>query len=657
MPVVLTVSDVRQALLQVSPRRTADSRTTFTAQLGTWFHRVVADLTGDEHRQSIATLLTEAESQCAEWQRILRHEAYERCVKQRLLNEFAALHELSAEVLAFWQATQSVCDWLGELAWTVHEEQPHSDQPAWLTLTDWFASEEDLEVELRQAHWTDSVVLQGRADAVLRPQPSGRWCAIEFKLGETAPAVDLGQACLYHLMLSPTQSGNSGDALALVRFMPLREELVFDAARLIEAKAALIEQVGRLAGVIPTTNAVGCDSIATNPVGCDSIATPKQTADCNSGATKTESVVCNTITTQRAPKNQVLPQHREMAEQLIKVCNNFDIAATLASDPIVGPTFVRFPLTLGKRQKVAPLKRLPEDLHIHMKLLAPPFISQERGQLVVDVQRPDRQKILFSDIRSQLPTRQRGVRQSQVPIGVNLEGELSCLDFSNSAHAHVLVAGTTGSGKSEWLRTAIAGLILSNTPETLRLVLIDPKRNAFHALRESPYLWRPIVFPDEQPAVAVLEALADEMDRRYRLMAGADSIAQLAPIPNDPLPRIVCVIDEYFDLISRNKKTRDAIEDQIARLGSKARASGIHLMIATQQPSRATIKGVIDANMSARVGLKVEKAIESKMLFGENGAECLLGHGDLLFKDLGTPKRLQAPLLTEAERAAIFASI
>lgn len=641
MSVVVTVSDVRNALLQAGVRVPSnDSRATFTARLGVWFHQVVTELTGSDSRDAIATLLSECEPQCSEWQRLLRQTAYERCVKPRLLSDFAGLHQVAAEVLAFWQATQAVCDWLAELAWAVREEQADSGRSAWLTLTDWFASEEELEVELRQTHWADSVLLQGRADAVLRPQSSARWCAIEFKLGETAPAADLGQACLYHLMLSPTQQGQAGDALALVRFTPQRQEVVFDAARLIGAKAALIEQVGQLAGVIPTS---ASQIVAKKP-------SPTTTA-------KTAPLAAASTQPTTAPQNAVLPQHREIGQQLIKACTEFDIAVSLAGDPIVGPTFLRFPLTLGKKQKIGPLKLLPAELQNRMKLEKPPFISQELGQLVVDVQRPDRQKVLFSDIRLQLPQRQSGVRQSRVPVGVNLSGELRCLDFANTEHAHVLVAGTTGSGKSEWLRTAIAGLLVSNTPETLRLVLIDPKRNAFHALRESPYLWRPIVFPDDEPAANVLEALADEMDRRYRLLGGADSIAQLEPQADDPLPRIVCVIDEYFDLISRNKKTREAIEDQIARLGSKSRAAGIHLVIATQQPSRETIKGVIDSNISARVGLKVQKATESRMLFGEAGAEHLLGHGDLLFKDVEGLQRLQAPLLTESERLSIFQSV
>jgi S-DNA-T family DNA segregation ATPase FtsK/SpoIIIE len=196
----------------------------------------------------------------------------------------------------------------------------------------------------------------------------------------------------------------------------------------------------------------------------------------------------------------------------------------------------------------------------------------------------------------------------------------------------------------------------SRTPihDTLRLLIIDPKRNAFHTLRNSPFLWRPIVFPDEHSAVDILTELAEEMDRRYRIAQGADSFAQMVTQSNAPLPRIVCVCDEYRDLISRNREQRKGIEGQICRLGAKARAAGIHLILATQEPSRDTITGPLDSNIPARVGLKMGKSLESKMLLNQSGAEKLLGNGDLLFRDIGQPRRLQAPLLTPGNLAEIF---
>jgi DNA segregation ATPase FtsK/SpoIIIE-like protein len=142
------------------------------------------------------------------------------------------------------------------------------------------------------------------------------------------------------------------------------------------------------------------------------------------------------------------------------------------------------------------------------------------------------------------------------------------------------------------------------------------------------------------------------MDRRYALFekSGADDLATYEP----KLPRILVVCDEYADLVAGGGKTQKAIEAAISRLGAKARAAGIHLILATQQPSRQIMRGAIQTNIPCRVGLKTQKAIESQMLLNQPGAEALLGHGDLLFKDIGDPVRLQSPLTTRDERRAIF---
>jgi len=232
--------------------------------------------------------------------------------------------------------------------------------------------------------------------------------------------------------------------------------------------------------------------------------------------------------------------------------------------------------------------------------------------------------------------------------------EACCRAFENvrtSRHCDsVLLHGGAGSGKTEWLRVAIQGLIRCNTPKTLRFVLIDPKRTAFNEFANSPYLLtsESLVFPDAQPVEDVLKELVREMERRYVRFqkAGVDNVNQYAESTRKMFARIVCVCDEYYALIAGDSKKRKEIETQISFLGAKARAAGIHLVLATQQPSREVVKGVLDSNIPARVGLMMVKKEESKMLLGRTGAENLLGKGDLLFRDVGDPVRLQAPLLS-----------
>jgi S-DNA-T family DNA segregation ATPase FtsK/SpoIIIE len=147
-------------------------------------------------------------------------------------------------------------------------------------------------------------------------------------------------------------------------------------------------------------------------------------------------------------------------------------------------------------------------------------------------------------------------------------------------------------------------------------------------------------------------ALVDEMENRYRAFqaAGVDHLAEMQR-SGARLPRIVCICDEYADLLFAGRKE---IEERIRRLGQKARAAGIHLVLAVQQPSREIVKGALQANIPARVGLRVTSRIESNMLLDRGGAEDLLGNGDLLFKDIGDPVRLQGLYLPPDERRAVF---
>jgi DNA segregation ATPase FtsK/SpoIIIE, S-DNA-T family len=146
--------------------------------------------------------------------------------------------------------------------------------------------------------------------------------------------------------------------------------------------------------------------------------------------------------------------------------------------------------------------------------------------------------------------------------------------------------------------------------------------------------------------------LIEEMERRYQAtrQSGADDLRSHVEKTGKPLARIVCVCDEYFALISQDKEEKKRIEGAVSLLGAKARAAGIHLVLATQQPSRAIITGAIQSNLPCRVALSLGSSIESNMILGSSGAERLTGSGDLLYRDFGDPVRLQAPFLIEEER-------
>ncbi|MGE3819846.1 MAG: DNA translocase FtsK, partial [Isosphaeraceae bacterium] len=547
-------------------------------------------LVGDDPERNARSALEGLDSHPDAVRTALRRHAYDVLVGPRIQQDRVQLRGQGEALLKFWEAVESLCDWLARLP----------------GLTEIALPEVPLSRTFEDPGWTGPVTLHGVADAVLRVAP-GRWCVVELKLGRNAPEADLAQALLYHLMLS-NEREPAGD-VALVRFGPEREERVFRADQVESARPALFKLIGGLAGVLE-----GRQRPTAPPIDQDQDA---------------------------------------LGERLVAALAEHDVQVRLDGPPVVGPAFIRFSLTLEHGVKVAAIQNRAKELRVRLGLGASPRIEIDGSRVVVDVQRADRQTLPFDAIQSEfLRDVDPEVGSSRVPVGVGLDGSLTVADLSRPEHAHVLVAGTTGSGKSEWLRSAIAGLILANTPETLRLVLIDPKRNAFSWLRSSPFLLRPIVHPPEKLASEALAELIEEMESRYRKLesSGSDTIEDHVRKTGQTLPRIVCVCDEYADLIRGDKAERELLESQITRLGAKARASGIHLILATQQPSRAVIKGAIDANVPARVGLFMNRHLESQMLLGQSGAETLLGRGDLLFKDVGEPVRLQAALLNDDQR-------
>ncbi len=517
----------------------------------------------------------------------LRQRLYQNLIGPRLSAQQSALKDSSSEVLSFWTAVSELCRWVGtayEAAGTgvtVHPEQP-------------------LTWDLCEPGWSRAVRVTGIADALWRKPQTGEWCVIEYKLGRTSPEADLTQACLYHYML-----GSNGP-LAVLRFLPEIEETFYTAEQLESVRRPLLDLIGKIAGVT-------------------AVAEPES-----------------------APV-PASPQHLELGADLLRILAEFGSPARIDGAPVAGPTFIRYIVEPERRIPAQRILRQALDLQVRLHLDAPPIIHVDRGRLVIDLQRKDRQTVYFESVRDQLPALDPVRGSTLVPLGIDLAGKLRFADLASPIHAHILVAGTSGSGKSEWLRTALTGLTLTNTPDTLRLLLIDPKRNSFADFKGSPFLLNKysLIYPPEDSAVDALYLLVDEMEERYRAFEphGARDLEEFVRKGGERKPRIICVCDEYADLIAPSKTTRRDIESAIARLGAKARAAGIHLIIATQRPSRDVVAGALKANMSCSVALQTKSAIESRLILEEAGAENLLGHGDLLFRDIGAAVRLQAPLV------------
>ena len=622
MPVELQVRQVRDEILRAAGGPVRGLPDSSSRLAGTLFHEIFADLLGGDPRLHARAALAAAGGTAEEWSAQLRDHIYRMLLGPRIQANQAALQTATREVLDLWKSLEALAEWLAGIlhdAWRRGAFPVAADGAADGAASEPLISpEEPLAWELREPGWTDSVRISGVADAVFRLPGSDRWCVAELKTGRSAREADLAQACLYYQMLAASEK--AAGALALVQFLPQVEQRVFAALELAPVVARLKALIGRLAGVLP-------------------------------GAASQPAAPARTAAAKPAPPK---PEYADLGRRLVDVFREYQNPVELLGDPIVGPSFLRFPVEPARGVRPEALRKLAGAVQVRLELEAPPFIHTAGSRVVVDVARPDREPVLFASVRDQLPAPDPILGCSKLPVGLDLEGHLRTADLADSADCHLLVAGATGSGKSEWLRAMIAGLLLTNTPETLQLLLVDPKRNAFNELAGSPYLWgeRRIVYPDEVNPIEVFDRLVEEMESRYRAFqeAGVDHLAELQQA-GGRLPRIVCVCEEYADLLFWGRKE---IEERIRRLGQKARAAGIHLVLAVQQPSREIVKGALQANIPARVGLRVTSRIESKMLLDRSGAEDLLGNGDLLFKDIGEPVRLQGLYLPPGERRSIF---
>lgn len=637
MPVTLTASQVREAMLRANGFSFAGNGSVSSAAVGTLFHRVLAGLLSHESPCSMEAALRDLDPDLPLWQQTLKRHTYDHLVGPLLTQQAASLQSHGRQVLDLWQATQGACDWLAGLWWEFTKQGTQA-----IRQQDWCASEKSLLCELRRPDWQDSVTLVGQADALLMIPQKNLNCLLEWKLGKTNPEVDLGQACLYHLMLHGDTEHRRDSTLAVVSFKPELEESYFESRHLVEAQARLIELIGSLAGVVKPPAA---PTKPTNGRGMTTRHDPLKAQ--RPGA----SAMIRSEMTAAAP-SWIL----QLQDSTLRVLRSFGVPCRVLKPPVVGPAFARMFVFPERGITNSRVLSQADQLHLHLALSGRPLMSVVEGAIGIDVPRPDRESIPFSGLLPLLNSSNDEMGSSRIPVGVDLNGNWTWCDIAASESAHLLVVGTSGSGKSQWLRTALAALMVTNTPATLELVVIDPKMNSFTFLRGSPFLRRPVVISLDE-TVETLNDLVEEMERRYMALAhsNSQSLTQHIAVTGEPMTRLVCLCDEYADLLSgaKSKAEKTQIEELFKRLAQKGRAAGVHLILATQQPRANIITTAIRANLPAKVALRVSDAKESRIAFEENGAECLLDKGDLYYKCIGRPIRLQSAWLpTEEEPLA-----
>ena len=337
----------------------------------------------------------------------------------------------------------------------------------------------------------------------------------------------------------------------------------------------------------------------------------------------------------------------DLLEKLRKFKIDGDVIRTYS-----GPVVTTFEFKPAPSVPVRKILNLQDDLAMALKAQTIRIQAPIPGKDVVGIEIPNSQiqtiylreileSELFSNSKSELT----------MALGKDIVGAPFITDLKKLPH--LLIAGTTGSGKSVGINSMILSLLYRNSPKTLKIVMVDPKILEFSIYNDIPHLLTPVI-TEPKKAVTVLANLVTEMDRRYTLMAQTHSKniesynEKMKAIGGQTFPFIVVIIDELADLMMTAGKE---VEISIARIAQKARASGIHLIIATQRPSVDVVTGLIKANLPSRISYRVGQKIDSKVILDQLGAESLLGRGDMLFTPPGSPGlvRLHAPFASEGE--------
>ncbi|HWH96412.1 MAG TPA: DNA translocase FtsK [Baekduia sp.] len=354
----------------------------------------------------------------------------------------------------------------------------------------------------------------------------------------------------------------------------------------------------------------------------------------------------------RSTGDQIRPDtsgNEKVAASLIEALSHFNVEAKVVGT-VSGPHITRYELRLAPGVKMSKVSQLKDDLAYALAATEIRILAPIPGKQAVGIEVPnrDRRTVHLGDV---FRARPEGYSPLTVWLGKDVSGKAIGADLAKMPH--ILVAGTTGAGKSACINAMLSSILLNATPDEARLVLVDPKQVELNHYEDVPHLLTPVITSPRQAANA-LQNLVREMEWRYGIMAmkRTRSLNELNRVREEEgekrLPYILCVIDELADLMM---VAPGDVEDSIIRIAQKARAVGIHLVLATQSPRVDVITGMIKANVPSRIAFAVSSQTDSRVILDQNGAESLLGMGDMLFSPVGSSKlqRIQGAYIDEAQ--------
>ncbi|KKW73644.1 type VII secretion protein EssC, essC [Lactococcus cremoris] len=343
---------------------------------------------------------------------------------------------------------------------------------------------------------------------------------------------------------------------------------------------------------------------------------------------------------------------------------SFGIGANVES-AVVGPSITKYEIKLATGTKVSRVVNLSDDLALALAAKDIRIEAPIPGKSLVGVEIPNAEVAMVGFREMWEAGKTNPSKLLEIPLGKSLDGGIRTFDLTRMPH--LLVAGSTGSGKSVAVNGIITSILMKALPSQVKFLMVDPKMVELSVYNDIPHLLIPVV-TNPRKASRALQKVVDQMEERYELfsrygvrnIAGYNEKVQKYNAESDEkmleLPLIVVIVDELADLMMVASKE---VEDAIIRLGQKARAAGIHMILATQRPSVDVISGLIKANVPSRIAFAVSSGIDSRTILDTNGAEKLLGRGDMLFKpiDENHPVRLQGAFLSDDDVEAVVTFI